>query len=93
MTLENAFAEIQQFWPGGLPFAYGRGRTAARLSAEFGRSLPPDLVIYLDAVAPAKDVKFATVGNPLQLYGLAHLGPQQPGYRFNPVTQPRRPRS
>jgi hypothetical protein len=87
MTLETAFAEIQQFWPGGLPFAFGRGGAAARLSAEFGRPLPPDLVAYLDAVAPAEEVEFATVGNPLQLYGLARLGPQQPGYSFNPVTQ------
>ncbi|RYY15712.1 MAG: hypothetical protein EOO36_12250 [Cytophagaceae bacterium] len=87
MTLENAFAEIQQFWPGGLPFAFGRGRAASRLSAEFGRPLPPDLVTYLDSVAPAEDVEFATVGNPLQLYGLARLGPQQPGYSFNPLTQ------
>jgi hypothetical protein len=87
MTLETAFAEIQQFWPGGLPFAFGRGGAAARLSAEFGRPLPPDLVMYLDAVAPAEDVEFATIGNPLQLYGLARLGPQQLGYSFNPVTQ------
>jgi hypothetical protein len=87
MTLENAFAEMQQFWPGGLPFAFGRGRAAARLTAEFGCPLPPDLVTYLDAVAPAEDVFFDTVGNPLQLYGLDRLGTQQPGYNFNPVTQ------
>ncbi|OGX81563.1 SMI1/KNR4 family protein [Hymenobacter coccineus] len=87
MTLETAFAEIQQFWPTGLPFAFGRGQAAARLSAEFGRPFPPDLVAYLDRVAPAEDMEFATVGNPLQLYGLARLGPQQPGYSFNPVTQ------
>jgi hypothetical protein len=87
MTLETAFAEIQQFWPSGLPFAFGRGRAAARLSAEYDRPLPPDLATYLDTVAPAEDVFFDTVGNPLQLYGLARLGPQQPGYSFNPVTQ------
>jgi hypothetical protein len=87
MTLEAAFAEMQQFWPAGLPFAFGRGRAAARLSTEFGRPFPPDLVTYLDRVAPAEDVEFATVGNPLQLHGLARLGPQQPGYSFNPVTR------
>ena len=87
MTLETAFAEIQQFWPGGLPFAFGRGGAAGRLSAEFGRPLPPDLVMYLNAVAPTQEVEFATVGNPLQLYGLGRLGPQQPSYSFNPVTQ------
>ena len=87
MTLETAFAEIQQFWPTGLPFAFGRGRAATRLSAEFGHAFPPDLVTYLDTVAPAEDVEFATIGNPLLLYGLARLGPQQPGYSFNPVTQ------
>jgi len=87
MTIETAFAEMQQFWPTGLPFAFGYGRAAVRLSAAFGRPFPPDLVTYLDKIAPAEDVEFVTVGNPLQLYGLARLGPQQPGYSFNPVTQ------
>jgi hypothetical protein len=87
MTLEIAFAEIQQFWPSGLPFAFGRGRAAVRLSTELGRPLPPDLVLYLDTVAPVEDVEFDTVGNTLQLYDLAHLGAQQPGYSFNPVAQ------
>lgn len=86
MTLENAFAEIQQFWPDGLPFALGRGGAAARLSAEFGRPLPPDLVIYLDTVAPAEEVEFATVGNSLYLYGLDRLGARQPGYSWDPTT-------
>ncbi|TPG66550.1 hypothetical protein [Hymenobacter nivis] len=87
MTLEAAFAEIQQFWPGGLPFAPGRGGAAARLAAAYPQPLPPDLVAYLDRVAPAHDVYFDTVGNPLTLYGLPRLGPQQPGYSWNPVTQ------
>ena len=86
MTLETAFAEIQQFWPGGLPFAFCRGGVAARLGAEFGRPLPPDLVTYLDAVAPAEDVEFDTVGNPLCLYGLDRLGARQPGYSWDPTT-------
>lgn len=87
MTVETAFVEIQQFWPAGLPFAFGRGRAAAQLSAEFGHPFPPALVTHLDTVAPAEDVELATVGNPSQLYGLARLGPQQPGYSCNYVTQ------
>jgi hypothetical protein len=87
MTLEAAFAEIQQFWPGGLPFAFGCGGAAARLSAEFGRPLPSDLVTYLDTVAPAEEVEFATVGNPLCLYGLGRLSARQPGYSWDPTTE------
>ena len=87
MTLETAFAEIQQFWPGGLPFAFGRGGAAARLRAEFRCPLPPELTTYLDTFAPAEDVEFKTVGNPLYLYGLGSLGARQPGYSWNPVTQ------
>lgn len=87
MTLETAFAEISRFWPGGHPFAFGHGQAADRLTVEFGRPLPAELRQYLDVVAPAADVNFDTVGNPLTLYGLERLGAQQPGYSFNPLTQ------
>ena len=87
MTLVEAFAEIRQFWPGGQPFAFGHGAAAGRLAAEFGRVLPTELVAYLDTVAPAEDVDFKTVGNPLRLYGLGSFGVRQPGYNWNPVTQ------
>ena len=87
MTLAEAFAEIRQFWPGGLPFAFGHRAAAGRLAAEFGRPLPPELAAYLDTFAPAEDVAFKTVGNPLYLYGLGSLGVRQPGYSWNPVTQ------
>lgn len=86
MTLTEAFTKIQQFWPGGLPFAFGRGAAAGRLAAEFGRQLPTELAAYLDTFVPAEDVEFATVGNPLRLYGLGSLGRRQPGYNWNPVT-------
>ena len=87
ITLAAAFAEIQQFWPVGLPFAFGHGGAAARLAAEFGQPLPAELAIYLDTVAPAHDVQLEAVGNPLRLYGLPHLGSRQPGYSWNPVTR------
>ena len=87
MTLETAFAEIQQFWPGGLPFAFGRGGAATELQARYARPLPPDLAQYLDTVAPTQDVYFDTVGNPLTIYGLPRLGPHQDGYSWNPVTK------
>lgn len=80
-------AEIGQFWPGGRPFVFGHGQAAAELAAGFGRPLPDELRHYLDVVAPAADVDFETVGNPLTLYGLSRLGPQQPGYSFNPLSQ------
>ena len=86
MTLETAFAEIETFWPGGQPFAFGHGGAAGRLAAEFGRPLPPDLAAYLDTYAPAEGVEFDTVGNPLYLYGLDQLGVQQPGYNWDPTT-------
>lgn len=86
MTLETAFAEIQQFWPTGLPFAFGRGAAAGRLATEFGRTLPADLIAYLDTVAPTEEVEFTTVGNPLCLYGLERLGIRQPGYNWDPTT-------
>ena len=86
MTLDEAFSEIRQFWPGGLPFAFRHGRAAGRLVAEFGRPLPAELAAYLDTFAPAEDVDFETVGNPLRLYGLSSLGVHQPGYNWNPVT-------
>jgi hypothetical protein len=87
MTLDAALAEIRRFWPTDPPFAFGHGGAAARLSAAFGQPLPPDLTYYLDTVAPADDVDFDTVGNPLVLYGLSRLGPQQPGYSFDTRTQ------
>jgi len=86
MTFDEAFAEIRRFWPDGAPFAFGHGAAAGRLAAEFGRELPPELVTYLDTVAPAAEVAFRTVGNPLYLYGLDQLGVRQPGYNWNPVT-------
>lgn len=87
MTLAEAFAEIRQFWPGGRPFVFGQGAAAGRLAAEFGRALPTELATYLDTFAPAEDVDFESVGNPLRLYGLGSLGVHQPGYNWNPVTQ------
>lgn len=87
MNLETAFAEIRQFWPGGQPFAFGQGGAAARLGAEYARPLPPDLVDYLNRVAPTADVVFDTVGNPLELYGLSRLGAHQDGYSWNSVAQ------
>ncbi|HET9501911.1 MAG TPA: hypothetical protein VFO93_00115 [Hymenobacter sp.] len=86
MTIEEAFAEIRQFWPGGLPFAFGHGAAAGRLAAEFSRPLPAELATYLDTFAPVEDVEFDTVGNPLRLYGLGSLGRHQPGYNWNPVS-------
>jgi hypothetical protein len=86
MTFDEAFAEIRQFWPGGMPFAFGYGGAAGRLAAEFGRALPADLVTYLDTIAPAEEVDFSTVGNPLCLYGLDRLGVRQDGYNWNSVT-------
>jgi hypothetical protein len=59
----------------------------ARLSAEFGHPLPPGLVTYLGAVAPAQDVEFATAGNPLCRYGLTRLGVRQPGYQLKPYAR------
>jgi len=85
MTFDEAFAEIHQFWPGGVPFAFGHGAAAGRLAAEFGRELPTELVTYLDTIAPAQEVDFNTVGNPFCLYGLDRLGVRQPGYNWNPV--------
>ncbi|MDO7844730.1 hypothetical protein Q5H92_00055 [Hymenobacter sp. M29] len=86
MTFDEAFAEIRQFWPGEMPFAFGHGAAAGRLAAEFGRELPADLVTYLDTIAPAEEVDFTTVGNPLSLYGLDRLGVRQDGYNWNSVT-------
>ncbi|WP_143069850.1 hypothetical protein [Hymenobacter actinosclerus] len=45
------------------------------------------MIDYLNRVAPAEDVYFDTVGNPLELYGLSRLGARQDGYRWNSVTQ------
>jgi hypothetical protein len=86
MTFDEAFAEIRRFWPGGTPFAFGHGGAAGRLAAEFGRELPADLVTYLDTIAPAEEVDFRTVGNPIYLYGLDRLGVRQDGYSWNSVT-------
>ncbi len=86
MTFDQAFAEIRRFWPGETPFEFGHGAAAQRLAAEFDRAFPAELVMYLDAVAPAQEVAFDTVGNPLCLYGLDRLGRRQPGYSWNPVT-------
>ncbi|WP_019946821.1 SMI1/KNR4 family protein [Hymenobacter aerophilus] len=87
MTLQSALAEIGQLWPGKHPFGFGHGGAAARLGAEFNQPLPPDLVDYLNRVAPAEDVYFDTVGNPLELYGLPRLGAHQDGYSWNSVAQ------
>jgi hypothetical protein len=86
MTFDEAFAKIRQFWPGGMPFAFGHGAAAGRLAAEFGRELPADLITYLDTIAPAEVVDFSTVGNPLCLYGLDRLGVYQDGYNWNSVS-------
>ncbi|MBF9221278.1 SMI1/KNR4 family protein [Hymenobacter ruricola] len=86
MTFDEAFAEIRRFWPGGLPFEFGHGAAAGRLAVEFGRELPAELVTYLDAIAPAEEVDFSTIGNPLYLYGLDRLGVRQDGYNWNSVT-------
>lgn len=86
MTFAEAFAEIRGFWPDKAPFAFGHGAVAGRLAAEFGRELPAELVSYLDTVAPAEEVDFRTVGNPLYLYGLDRLGVHQDGYNWNSLT-------
>ncbi|UOR06455.1 hypothetical protein MUN82_05005 [Hymenobacter aerilatus] len=87
MNLPDAFIEIRHFWPCGFPFPLGHGNAATRLSQEFTQPLPPELIYYLDEVAPAQDAAFDTVGNPFRLYGLTSLGQHQPGYNWNPVTQ------
>lgn len=87
MSFDDAFAEIRRFWPGGLPFEFGRGQAAGRLTDEFKQALPAELVTYLDVIAPVQDVYFDTVGNPLRLYGLESLGARQPGYNWNPQQQ------
>ena len=60
----------------------------ARLQAEFNHPLPPWLTEYLlQAVPSASYTSLDTVGNPIDLYGIARLGHQQDGYNFNSVTQ------
>ncbi|RPD45228.1 hypothetical protein DNI29_17705 [Hymenobacter sediminis] len=86
MTFDEAFTEIHGFWPGGQPFAFGHGKAAGRLAAEFDQPLPEELRTYLDVIAPTEEVSFTTVGNPLYLYSLDRLGVRQPGYNWNTVT-------
>ncbi|MGI4870529.1 MAG: SMI1/KNR4 family protein [Janthinobacterium lividum] len=91
MQLPEALHLIREFWQEPeWPFQPTPDAAAhvARLQAEFGRPLPPWLTDYLTQAAPSvKYTDLATVGNPLDLYGLPQLGQRQDGYNFSSVTQ------
>jgi cell wall assembly regulator SMI1 len=87
MQLPEAFRTIKEFWrEPAWPFGQGTNpQEIARISQEFSYELPPTLREYL-AVAPAQNVLFNTVGNPMEVYGLRKLQYRQDGYNFNSVT-------
>jgi cell wall assembly regulator SMI1 len=81
MQHSEAIQQIATFWPTESPF---RSRDASdvirRIENEFGRSLTDHVKLYLEEGCPAESVLLETVGNPIELYSTAQLGPRQIGY-------------
>lgn len=86
-NLRRALEAIRSFWTGDIPPPSETAQKELdRLSAEYGRALPPEFETYATDILPATGFCFDTVGNPIYMCDPAGFSRRVEGYSHDANT-------